>query len=87
MISAHITPAPLTTSRRFTSVACSECGSDFGPGDHGYSHCDAHQGVVSCDRIDAAVHAAKVNDPFGQRGADRAMEREIALRSATGRVA
>lgn len=27
---------------RFANVSCSQCGGDFGPGNHGYSHCDTH---------------------------------------------
>lgn len=27
---------------RFQNVSCSQCGRDFGPGDHGYSHCQDH---------------------------------------------
>lgn len=30
-------------SPRFTETSCSQCGSVFGPGDHGYSHCADHQ--------------------------------------------
>jgi len=26
----------------FENVSCSQCGKSFGPGDHGYSHCEAH---------------------------------------------
>jgi len=29
---------------RFANVYCSQCGADFGPGDHGYSHCEKHRG-------------------------------------------
>lgn len=28
---------------RFKNVSCSNCGHDFGPGDHGYSHCEDHE--------------------------------------------
>lgn len=28
---------------RFTKTYCSQCGGEFGPGDHGYSHCQNHQ--------------------------------------------
>ncbi len=31
---------------RFNTVSCSQCGQTFGPGDHGYSHCDDHRGPV-----------------------------------------
>lgn len=32
---------------RFPSVSCSQCGCEFGPGDHGFSHCDSHKGMVA----------------------------------------
>lgn len=28
---------------RFEKTSCSQCGREFGPGDHGFSHCDHHQ--------------------------------------------
>jgi hypothetical protein len=28
---------------RYENVSCSQCGRDFGPGDHGYSHCQDHR--------------------------------------------
>lgn len=28
---------------RFEKTFCSQCGGEFGPGDHGYSHCDQHR--------------------------------------------
>ena len=28
---------------RFQQTSCSQCGKAFGPGNHGYSHCDQHQ--------------------------------------------
>jgi len=27
---------------RFENVSCSQCGRDFGPGDHGFSSCYSH---------------------------------------------
>lgn len=27
---------------RFPSVSCSQCGREFGPGNHGFSHCGNH---------------------------------------------
>lgn len=27
---------------KFPKTYCSQCGSEFGPGDSGYSHCDQH---------------------------------------------
>lgn len=29
---------------RFQKTSCSNCGNDFGPGDHGFSHCENHTG-------------------------------------------
>lgn len=29
---------------RFNKTYCSQCGQEFGPGDHGYSHCESHKG-------------------------------------------
>jgi hypothetical protein len=29
---------------RFAVVSCSQCGKDFGPGDHGFSRCVDHKG-------------------------------------------
>jgi hypothetical protein len=31
-----------THKYRFDRVGCSQCGESFGPGDHGYSHCENH---------------------------------------------
>lgn len=28
---------------KFQETFCSQCGGAFGPGDHGYSHCDSHR--------------------------------------------
>ena len=28
----------------FQNTFCSQCGQEFGPGDHGYSHCENHKG-------------------------------------------
>jgi hypothetical protein len=28
---------------KFAETFCSSCGRSFGPGDHGYSHCEAHR--------------------------------------------
>ncbi len=28
---------------KFEKTSCSQCGQEFGPGDHGYSHCDGHR--------------------------------------------
>ena len=33
-----------TMHPRFLNVFCSQCGQDFGPGEHGFSHCRNHAG-------------------------------------------
>lgn len=30
------------TGAKFANVSCSQCGRDFGPGEHGFSHCKDH---------------------------------------------
>lgn len=32
-----------TGEAKFQTTYCSQCGQEFGAGDHGYSHCDNHQ--------------------------------------------
>lgn len=31
---------------RYPETSCSQCGKTFGPGDHGFSHCDNHAHLV-----------------------------------------
>lgn len=31
---------------RFAETFCSSCGRGFGPGDHGFSHCDNHAHLI-----------------------------------------
>ena len=35
----------MVQSPKFSQTSCSHCGSVFGPGDHGFSHCEDHRGV------------------------------------------
>ena len=32
-----------TPKPKFANVFCSQCGQEFGPGDHGFSHCENHK--------------------------------------------
>lgn len=32
---------------QFSNVYCSQCGSDFGPGEQGFSDCESHAGVYA----------------------------------------
>lgn len=40
---ADLPPLP---AARFANVFCSQCGKEFGPGNHGYSHCRNHAGLL-----------------------------------------
>ena len=31
---------------RFKETWCSQCGKEFGPGNHGYSHCENHSSLM-----------------------------------------
>lgn len=48
-MSERIADLELSLSRfpRFPSVYCSQCGCNFGPGDHGFSHCEDHAHLVA----------------------------------------
>jgi hypothetical protein len=36
---------PENAAPKFETTSCSQCGGEFGPGDHGFSHCENHQGI------------------------------------------
>lgn len=40
---------------RFENVSCSQCGRDFGPGDHGLSHCEDHETPPVLSLVQAAA--------------------------------
>lgn len=40
---------------KFEATFCSQCGSAFGPGDSGFSHCDQHEGLTNLDEMSPAV--------------------------------
>jgi len=42
----HAEPTPM-----FGRTSCSQCGKEFGAGDHGYSHCSHHAGARSIDDV------------------------------------
>jgi hypothetical protein len=37
---------------KFENVSCSQCGRDFGPGDHGFSHCRDHMRQGPTEYVD-----------------------------------
>jgi hypothetical protein len=57
LLPTHWMPLPLLPGRnKFGNITCSQCGRDFGAGDHGYSHCEDHGGEIStADLINACV--------------------------------
>ena len=38
----HLLRGASETGAKFANVSCSQCGRDFGPGEHGFSHCKDH---------------------------------------------
>ena len=36
----------METAPRFEVTYCSQCGGTFGPGDHGFSHCENHSEIA-----------------------------------------
>lgn len=46
---------------KFDKTFCSQCGREFGPGDHGFSHCDSH--VLAHDKVTITVNAGR-DDEF-----------------------
>lgn len=51
---------------RFDNVSCSQCGEDFGPGDHGFSHCEHHRDLAR--RLDAPVASSGDGVMFSMSG-------------------
>lgn len=41
-----VLPDSAEASHKFPNVSCSQCGQDFGPGEHGFSHCANHAGQL-----------------------------------------
>lgn len=35
------------TQPKFPYTYCSQCGESFGPGNHGFSECESHKGMVA----------------------------------------
>lgn len=38
---------------RYSNVSCSQRGRDFGPGDHGFSHCESHSPTMDEKTLEA----------------------------------
>ena len=59
-----------TTTPKFSCTFCSQCGEEFGPGDHGYSHCRDHDPVRKALK-QATDHAEWcANETFGGKGVE-----------------
>lgn len=76
----HLSPA---AAPRYAKVLCSQCGGEFGPGDHGFSHCESHVGKLDHSRVDAAMAALKMVDGYQARSNRRALELQIAAAGMT----
>lgn len=52
---------------KFEKTHCSQCGGEFGPGDHGYSHCSDHwsPGVRKAMAVFEFALAARLTKEFG----------------------
>ena len=69
---------------QFETTSCSQCGATFGPGDHGYSHCDDHTPLTAefiveliRNEYDKAPDYYKPSDNWDD-GAERIAERILA---------
>ncbi len=49
---------------RFANVSCSQCGQDFGPGDHGFSHCEHHKQVEAVATEEQVRPSADATPPL-----------------------
>jgi hypothetical protein len=45
-------------SPKFPVVSCSQCGNEFGAGDHGFSQCDQHDALGGIAAMREAYYAA-----------------------------
>ncbi len=52
------------TTFKFENVSCSECGQEFGPGDHGFSHCENHRLLLIARRCAKARPQSYYSEPF-----------------------
>jgi hypothetical protein len=52
---------------RFESTFCSQCGAEFGPGDHGFSHCSDHRPKVESPDI-FTIKVRHEKPPISDRG-------------------
>ncbi|HEX8350521.1 MAG TPA: hypothetical protein VF598_11205 [Hymenobacter sp.] len=72
---------------KFAQTSCSQCGQTFGPGDHGFSHCDNHRNRPApivlptglqlarrAVRLYSCDLASKATNRFNQRSYIRAVQ-------------
>ena len=71
---------------KFPVVYCSQCGGEFDSGDHGFSLCESHAGMLDRSRVDAAMHAIKLRDGAQQHSNRRALELQIERQHQTGQT-
>ncbi len=51
---------PSERKPKFEKTYCSQCGKEFGPGDHGYSHCSDHKSDAKNEAACGASHSDAV---------------------------
>ena len=51
---------------KYANVSCSQCGRSFGPGDHGFSHCQDHPGHVQ-DVYEWQIQLGELADKLKER--------------------
>lgn len=49
----------MSAQPRFQNTFCSQCGQEFGPGEHGFSHCENHRGGQRWGDPDRRLIAAR----------------------------
>lgn len=65
---------------RFAKTHCSQCGKEFGPGDHGFSHCFDHRSSKKFQ------HVITVKIPCGPPGGEDDYDEEVLLDCAVDGV-
>ena len=63
---AYLRTPTLTRNVRYKNVSCSQCGGEFGEGNHGFSHCEHHEGAKTHngpERVFISEHEYEVDVP------------------------
>lgn len=76
-------------SFKFAQTWCSQCGREFGPGNHGFSHCENHAAIdaLAAERDALAAKLSKITRHARKAGKARWKGTTKAERSAAMRKA